>query len=175
MMFTVLSNLLVPLLIIFVVGYGVHKRVNIYDEFVRGSKEGIQMTISLFPYILGMIVAINLLVKSNALSLIISFFNPLWKLLHIPSAIMPMAIMRPISGSASLVLLNNMLKTYGPDSYLGTLASIFQGGTETTVYVLALYFGSIGIKKIKHALWAGLLTDLMGLLASLFIMYLWFR
>ena len=165
-----ISSAIMPVVIIGVIAYGVIKNVPIYETFVEGAKEGIGIAISIFPYILGMVVAINLLVDSKALEMILKFSEPFFNLLNIPSSIVPMAIMRPISGSASLVLLNDIFKVYGPDSYLGRLGSLLQGGTETTIYVIALYFGSVGIKRIRHALWVGLLTDLLGLLASLWLM-----
>ncbi len=102
------------------------------------------------------------------------FFAPVFNLIKVPIEIIPMAIMRPISGSSSLAILNNLLKDYGPDSFIGRLGSVIQGSTDTTLYVLTLYFGSVGIKKIKYALWAGLLSDLIAIICSIIVVNILF-
>lgn len=169
-----ISSLIIPLLILIVVIYGVIKKVNVYDVFVEGAKEGVEIGISIFPCLLGMILGINILISSNFLDLIFSFFKPLFSTLRIPVDILPLAFLRPISGSASLSVLNNLLETFGPDSFIGRLGSTIQGSTDTTIYVLTLYFGTVGIKKIKYALKAGLIADLTGIIVSIIIVSLLF-
>lgn len=170
----VISNLIIPIMIISIVLYGFYKKVAVYDTFVSGAKEGIDLVISIFPYLLGMMLAINLMVNSGLLQAFINMIKPVFNLLMIPSEIIPMAIFRPISGNAALVMLNDLLRTKGPDSFIGNLASVVQGTTDTTVYILALYFGSIGIKKIRHALWLGLLVDLIGVISAIIIVSILF-
>lgn len=169
-----ISKLLLPSIVLFIVVYGIIKKVNVYDVFVDGAKESFDMFVSLFPPMLGMILAINLFIKSNCLNSFLSFLSPILDLLRIPLDIVPMAIMRPISGSSSLAILNNILQVHGPDSLIGKMASVMQGSTDTTLYVLTLYFGSVGIKKIKHSLWVGLLTDLFAIIMSIIVVNLLF-
>lgn len=169
-----ISKLLIPSIVLFIVIYGIIKKVNVYDVFVDGAKESFDMFVSLFPPMLGMIFAINLFIKSNCLNYFLSFLSPLFNLLKVPLEVVPMAIMRPISGSSSLAILNNILEANGPDNLIGRIASVMQGSTDTTLYVLTLYFGSIGIKKIKHSLWVGLITDLFALIMSIVVVNLMF-
>ena len=134
----------------------------------------VEMIFTVFPYLLGMMLAINLFLHSNILSNISSLITPILDLIGIPFDIIPMAIMRPISGTSSLAILNNIFESFGPDSFVGRLASTIQGSTDTTFYVITLYFGSIGIKKIRYSLYAGLFADLIGIIASIVIVQLVF-
>lgn len=155
-----MSNYIMPLIVLFVIVYGIIKKVPVYDTFIEGAKESFDLVLKLFPCLLAMILAINIFLKSNIIDLFkfISF---------IPNQILPMVIMRPISGTSSLAILTNIYELFGPDSTLGILASYIQGTTDTTFYILTLYFGSIGIRKIKYALWVGLLADLISIIISI--------
>lgn len=164
-----ISSLIIPIMVLLVVGYGIFKKVDVYDVFIEGAKEGFSMTLTVFPYLLGMILAINLFLNSNILDALVSFLEPVLRIIGVPFDIIPMAIMRPISGSSTLAILNNIYADYGPDSFIGRLASTIQGCTDTTFYVITLYFGSIGIKKIRYSLYAGLFADLVGIIASILI------
>lgn len=173
-MFKLLSSMMIPLMVLFVLLYGILKKVDVYDVFIDGSKESFGMIVELFPTLLGMILGINIFLKSGILEFGLNAFAPFFDLIRFPLEIVPMAIMRPISGSSTLAILNNIYETFGPDGYLGTLASVIQGSTDTTFYVLTLYFGSIGIKKIRYAMWAGLCADFIGIVASIIIVNLLF-
>ncbi len=164
-----ISNLIIPLMVLFIIIYGIKKKVNIYDEFLTGSTESFGMILKIFPCLLAMILGINIFLKSGLLNIIIKILEPFFNLIKIPIQVFPMMIMRPISGTSSLAILNNLFETFGPDSIIGILGSIIQGSTDTTFYVITLYFGSIGIKKIRYALWAGLFADLIGITASIII------
>ncbi len=155
-----MSNYIMPLIVLIVIIYGIIKKVPVYDTFIEGAKESFDLVLKLFPCLLAMILSVNIFLKSNIVDLFkfISF---------IPNQILPMIIMRPISGTSSLAILTNIYEMFGPDSMLGTLASYIQGTTDTTFYILTLYFGSIGIKKIKYALWVGLLADLISITISI--------
>lgn len=168
-MLAFISNLIIPLLVLFIIFYGYIKKVNIYDVFIEGAKESFEMIFSLFPSLLAMILGINIFLKSNLLNTLLNFIQPILILIKIPAQILPMALIRPISGSSSLAFLNNIFMEYGPDSFLGRLASVVQGSTDTTFYIITLYFGCIGIKKIRYALWAGLCADLIGIISSILI------
>lgn len=164
-----ISNLIIPLMVLFIIIYGIKKKVNIYDEFLTGSTESFGMVLKIFPPLLAMILGINIFLKSGLLTLITNVLEPLFYIIKVPIEVFPMMIMRPISGTSSLAILNNLFETFGPDSIIGILGSIIQGSTDTTFYVITLYFGSIGIKKIRYALWAGLFADLIGITASIII------
>lgn len=168
-MIKIISSLILPFLVLIVLLYGIYKKKNVYELFIDGAKESFDMVISLFPTMLAMILGVNILVKSEIISFVFSSLKGILSLLSIPIEVLPMMIMRPISGSSALAILNNILSVFGPDSFQGVLASLIQGSTDTTFYVLTLYFGSIGIKKIKYSLWAGLFADLIGIILSVLI------
>ena len=170
-----ISNLIIPVMVLGIIIYGLLKKVDIYDVFVEGSKESYDMILTMFPCMLAMIFGVNIFIKSGVLEYIFCFFKTILDFLHIPLEIIPMAIMRPISGSSSLAILNTILENYGPDSFIGRLASVIQGSTDTTFYVLTLYFGSIGIKKIRYSLWAGLFADVIGIVSAIIIVNLMFN
>lgn len=170
----IISSLIIPIMVLGVVIYGVYKKVNVYDTFIDGCKESFNMIISIFPHLLGMILAINLFLNSNVLNIIEVILKPFLTIIEVPFEIVPMAIMRPISGSSTLAILNNLFTKYGPDSFISILASVIQGSTDTTFYIITLYFGSIGIKKIKYSLYSGLFADLIGIIASIIIVKLMF-
>ena len=164
-----LSNLIIPIMVLLIILYGILKKINIYDEFIKGVKESFQMITKIFPNLLAMILSINIFLKSGILNIVYKFLEPFFNFINIPIQILPMMIMRPISGTSTLAILNNLFEVYGPDSFVGFLGSVIQGSTDTTFYVLTLYFGSIGIKKIKYAMWAGLFADLVGIVSAVII------
>lgn len=168
------SKIVIPVFIVFVVFYGFKKKINIYESFLEGAKEGLIISFNIFPSIIAMVFAINIFLDSNFVYDVLGFFSPLLKFINIPIEIMPMAILRPISGTASLAIMNDIFINYGPDSYIGRLASVLQGCTDTTIYVLALYFSSIGIKKIRYSLGVGLFADLVGITVAFLITMLFF-
>lgn len=162
-------------MILVVVLYGLKKKVNVYDSFIEGTKESFTMIVDMFPYILGMIVAVNIFVSSNFLDSFLIIFKPFLDFINVPIDIVPMGIMRSISGTSSLALLNNIFMEYGPDSFIGKLGSLIQGSSDTTLYVITLYFGSIGIRKTRYAVFAGLIADLFAVIASIVICNLIFN
>ena len=169
-----ISNLFIPIIVLVVIVYGSYKKVNVYDSFVSGAKEGLPMVCSMFFSLLAMIFGVNIFLNSGIIDYFFDFLKPFLMLVHIPAEVLPVAIMRPLSGSFGLALLNDLYKLYGPDSFISVLASVIQGSSDTTIYVITLYFGTIGIKKIRYALWVGLLTDLFMVLLSLIIVPLFF-
>ncbi len=169
-----IGNYFIPGVIFVIMMVAIVKKVNVYDEFVAGAKEGFSMGISIFPYLIGMIFGINLLLKSEILDHLFFFLKPIFDMMKIPVEILPMAMIRPISGNASFAVMIDLIKHYGVDSYLGRIASVMQGATDTTIYVISLYFGSIGIKNIRYALKAGLFADLVTLIMSVLLIRLFF-
>ncbi|MBR3199259.1 MAG: spore maturation protein [Bacilli bacterium] len=164
-----MSNLFIPLIVLFVIIYGFFKKINIYDAFIEGVIDSFSMIMKMFPSLLAMILAVNIFKSSKIIDYVFSFLKPLFLLLKIPFEVLPIAVMRPLSGSFGLALLNNIYGIYGPDSYISFLSSVIQGSSDTTIYIITLYFGTVGIKKIKHALWVGLLADLFMVIMSLII------
>ena len=168
----IISNIIIPLIVLSIIFYGFKKKINVYDTFLEGAKDGLVMIFKLAPAIVAMVFAINIFIRSNVIYFVLGFLSDFLTKINIPLEILPMALVRPISGTASLAMLSDILRTFGPDSYLGLLASTLQGCTDTTIYVLALYFGSIKITKTRHALPVGLCADLIGIIAS-FIIVKW--
>ncbi len=168
------SKIVIPIFIVFVIFYGFIKKVNIYDAFLEGAKEGLIISFNIFPSIIAMVFAINIFLDSNFVNAVLGVFTPILNLINIPLEIMPMALLRPISGTATLAIMNDIFIKYGPDSYVGRLASVLQGCTDTTIYVLALYFSSIGVKKIRYSLGVGLFADLVGISVAFIITMLFF-
>jgi len=170
---TLLSYILVPVMILSIIIYGYIKKCDLYSSFIEGAKEGLQCAINIFPFTISMVFAVNIFLHSGILEYIFSFIdNMLPK--SISPAIFPMALLRPISGSASMVIMTDIFKSFTPDSFMGRLASTLQGSTDTTLYVITLYFGSVGITKIRYALKAGLFADLVGIIASFIVVYMAF-
>ncbi len=161
-----LSKIIIPLFIISIIFYGLKKKVNIYESFLDGAKEGLIMTFNIFPAVISMVFAINIFLDSNFLDGALKFLLPTFNKLNIPFEVIPMALLRPISGTATLAIMNDIFITHGPDSYIGQLASILQGCTDTTLYVIALYFASVKIMKSRYALTVGLFADFIGILLA---------
>lgn len=167
-----MSHFVIPIIVFIIIIYGIYKKRNIYEDFLDGAKEGMSLMYSIIPAILAMTFAINIFLKSNVVSVPLLILKPLIK--GIPMEVIPMCLLRPISGTATLAILNNIYSLYGPDSFIGRLSSTIQGCTDTTIYVLALYFGSIKVFKTRYALYVGLFADLIGIIASIIIVSLVF-
>ena len=170
----IFSLIVLPLIVLTIILFGFKKKVNVYDEFLIGAKNGIITSFKILPNLVAMVFAVNILVKSNILNDVFDFLTPYLTKFSITSDIIPMCFLRSISGNSTLVLMINIFKIYGPDSIMGLLASTIQGSSDTTFYVIALYFGSVGIIKSRYALPVGLFADLFGVIASFILVYLFF-
>ena len=169
-----MTHFLIPTIVLVIICYGLIKKVEIYDTFIDGVKEGLSMALKIFPTMFTMVMSVDIIIKSNLLNDLITIIAPILSFLKFPKELLTLAIMRPISGSSSLILMNNILATYGPDSYLGRIASVIQGSTDTTIYIISLYYSSLGIKKIKYSLIVGLLADLCAVILSVMVINLLF-
>ena len=158
-----ISKFIIPLITLIVIVYGIIKKVNIYDEFIEGIKEGLDISLSIFPSMFAIIISVSVFVKSNFLNDFISLID----ISLFPKEILPIAILRPISSSSSLMILNNILSTYGSDSLIGKISAIITGSTDTTIYIIGLYYSSIKIKKIRYSLLVGLLADFACVVISI--------
>lgn len=164
------THWIIPLLIVLIPSYAlVVKKVNVYEEFVEGAKEGFWIGVKIIPYLVAILVAIGMFRASGAMAIFAGWLSPLTSLVGFPSEALPVALLRPMSGSGTLGLVSDIFKIHGPDSFIGRLVSVMEGSTETTFYVLAIYFGSIAIRKTRHALPASLLGDLAGLVAAFIV------
>lgn len=170
----IISIMAIPALIFIFIGYGAIKKVKVYEVFVEGAKEGFDVAVRIIPYLVAMLVAIGIFRAGGGMQILIAALEPITNLIGMPAEALPMAIMRPLSGSGSLGIMAEIIATHGPDSFIGILVSTFFGSTETTFYVLAVYFGSVNIRNTRHALPAGLLADVAGILGAVFIVKLLF-
>ena len=164
-----LSNLAIPFTILLILIYGLIERNKVFDTFLNGSKEGLEIVIKIFPTLIGLFIAIGALRSSGILDFIIKLFNPIVEFLNIPTEIMPLAILRPISGSASIAIGSDIMAQYGVDSKIGLITSTIMGSTETTLYTIAIYTSIVGIKRTRFVLVAALIGDLIGMLTSVII------
>jgi spore maturation protein SpmA len=165
---------LFPLLIAALLLIGMAGRVRVYESAIAGAREGLEVAVRIVPYLVAILVAVAMFRASGALDLLISLLDPLTSLIGIPAEVLPMALLRPLSGSGAFGVMSEILTTYGPDSFVGYLASTLQGSTETTFYVLTLYCGAAGIRDVRHALIACLTGDLAGLLGATAACHLFF-
>jgi spore maturation protein B len=168
-LFLTISEWTIPLLLLIILGFGRFKKIHIYEVFIQGAMEGIRTTIKLTPYILAIFIAVGLFRSSGALDFIIYAFKPLFSLLNISPDLLTLGMLKPLSGSASLGITAELMHKYGPDSTTGLTASIIQGSSETTLYVLSLYLGSIHIKDSRHTLIMGLSCELAAFILAIAI------
>src|SRR5699024_1357717 len=166
---TALSVWVIPIFILLILLTASKKRLPTYELFVEGGKEGIEMAFSLLPFLVGMIVSITILRSSGALDAFIGSLSPLLLWLNIPAEIVPLAFIRPISGTAALGLTAELTQNYGPDSFIGRLAGTMQGSTDTTLYILTVYFGAVRVTQMRYALKVGLLAYLIGIIMAILI------
>lgn len=164
----------VPVAVLLMVLFGVVRHVPVFDTFVEGAKEGLSSCFSILPTLVGLIMAVTMLSASGALDLLASFLAPAAKFLGIPANVMPLALIKPISGSGATALLAQIFETSGPDSFAGRIASVMAGSTETTFYCIAVYYGSVQIKKTRHTIPAALLADLAAFLTAGWVVRLFF-
>jgi spore maturation protein SpmA len=164
-----LSILAIPFLLSFFPVYAAARGIKVYDEFVEGAKEGFNVILRIIPFLVTMLVAISMFKGAGGIELIKAALAPILGPLHFPPDLVPMALMRPLSGSGTLAILTQIVHDHGPDSMISLMAATVYGSTETTFYVAAVYFGSVGVKQTRHAIPAGLLADLTGIIASVII------
>ena len=164
-----LSSLAMPSIILIIVVYGIVEKIKIFDVFLEGAKDGIEIVIIIFPTLIGLFVAIGALRSSGILDFIISIVSPILNKINFPTEIMPLALIRPISGSSAIAVATDIMKNYGVDSKFGLMAAVIMGSTETTFYTIAVYTASVGIKKTRFVLVASLIADFVGIFVSVLV------
>jgi spore maturation protein B len=164
----------IPVMIVFIPLYAAYRKVAVYESFVEGAKEGFDTAVKIIPHLVGMMVAISIFRASGAMDMLIDWMRPFFNYIGVPTEVLPLAILRPITGAGSLAFTTDLIEQFGPDSMIGRIASTVQGSTDTTLYVITVYFGAIGIRKAGYALKVGLISDLVGFVASIVICFLVF-
>ncbi len=167
--FTFLSTGFLPIMSAVIIFYGLWKRAPIYDFFIEGAKNGLKTAIEILPFLIGIFFAINSLTSSGILNMIDIVLSPVLTALEVPAQLLPLMFLRAISGSGSLIILQDILENVGPDSYAGRVACVMTGGCETIIYVLALYFGVTKVKQMRHAFKGGLIGYITGIIVSIII------
>jgi spore maturation protein B len=171
---TTISIWAIPVIVVLIPLYAAIKKVPVYETFVDGAKDGFQTAINIIPHLVGMMVAISIFRESGALDALVNLLRPLLERFGIPGEVLPLSLLRPITGAGSLAFTTDLIREHGPDSLIGRMASTIQGSTDTTLYVLTVYFGAVGIRKISYSLKVGLLADIVGFTAAIIICLLVF-
>jgi spore maturation protein B len=159
----------IPSFLVAIPVYGAFRRVKVYESFVQGAKEGFQVGVRIIPYLVAILVAVGMLRGAGAIDLLARWLDPVLRRIGMPAEILPLAIMRPLSGSGSMGIVTELIKTHGPDSFIARLAASAYASTETTFYVLAVYFGAVGVKRARHAVASGLIADIVSLFTALIV------
>ncbi len=170
----VFSVFVLPLLIVGFPLYGMYKKVPVYEEFVEGAKGGFKVAVTIIPYLVAILFAIAMFRASGALEFVINGLRPVLALIAVPAEVLPMMILRPLTGSGSAAIVLDMIGQYGPDSILVKMAATMFGSTETTFYVIAVYFGAVNVRKTRHALPAGLIADIFAMFLAVYVVQLLF-
>lgn len=164
-----ISNLAMPLIILIIVVYGFLERKEVFDKFIEGAKDGIKIVINIFPTLIGLFLAVGALRNSGVIDIVVKLIEPILNLVNFPSEIMPLAILRPISGSSSIAIATDIMKNFGVDSRIGIMSAVIMGATETTLYTIAVYSSSVKIKKTRFVLIASLIADIVGIITSIIV------
>ncbi|HOU97684.1 MAG TPA: nucleoside recognition domain-containing protein [Bacteroidales bacterium] len=175
---TIASNFIILLVLVSFVFVGFIKKINVYDTFIEGAKDGFQVAVKIIPFLIAILVAIGIFRESGALPMLVEGVRKLVLLMGFNADFVdaiPTALMKPLSGSGARGMMIDTMKTFGVDSFAGRLSCVFQGATDTTFYIIAVYFGSVGIKNTRHAISCALIADLAGIIAAIFVSYLFFR
>ena len=168
------SAVAIPLIVISIPLYGMFRRVPVYESFVEGAKEGFKVGVMIIPYLVAIFVAINMFRASGAMGAMEDFFRPVLTMIGFPPEVLPMAIIRPLTGGGSAGVVADLAQQHGMDSIITRMAGTMFGSTETTFYILAVYFGAVNVKKTRHALPAGLIADVVAIFLSVYIVQWWF-
>ncbi|MBE6050968.1 MAG: spore maturation protein [Clostridium sp.] len=169
-----LTKSIIGIIVIFIIGYGMIKGGKVYDWFIEGAKEGLKVCLNIFPYLLAMIIAVDIFKGAGLLDNLNNLLSPIVKLIGLPKELLPLVLIKPLSGSGAVGIFTNIVQTYGPDSYIGLIASVIMGTTETIFYTVTVYFGAVKVKKVRHTVWAAVMADLVAIIAAIFIVNILF-
>lgn len=171
-MINYLSKSIIPIIFIAIITYGMFKGAKVYDWFIEGAKEGLSVCVSIFPYLLAMLIAVKIFKEASLLEKVNNILAPLCVFLNVPKEVIPLILIKPLSGSGAMGVFTDIIKTFGPDGRIGLISSIIMGTTETIFYTISVYYGSVKVKKIRHTLWAALFADLTAIIMAGIAVYL---
>ncbi len=169
-----ISSSLVPLIFLAIVCYGMIKGIKVYEWFIEGAKDGLKVCIRIFPPLLAMLIAIRIFRDANLLDLLNNFFSPIVNIIGLPKDLVPLVLIKPLSGSGALGIFTEIINNVGVDTKTGIIASVIMGTTETIFYTITVYFGAVGVKKIRHTLWGAIMADLVAIIMAIFMVNLLF-
>lgn len=169
-----LGNSLIPIILLLIVTYGMFKGRKVYEWFVEGAKDGLSVCFKIFPALLAMMIAVRIFKDSNMIDYMNSLLEPVLNMIGMPVEVMPLSLIKPLSGSGALGVFTDIINTVGPDSRTGLIASVLMGTTETIFYTITIYFGAVGIKKIRHTLWATTMADLVSIIMAITLVNIFF-
>lgn len=167
-----ITKSIIGIIVLLIIGYGMIKGGKVYEWFIEGAKDGLKVCLNIFPYLLAMIVAVELFKEAKLLDIVNNFISPITNLVGLPKELIPLVLIKPLSGSGAISIFTNIVQTYGPDSAIGLIASVIMGTTETIFYTVTVYFGAVKVKKVRHTVWAAVMADLVAIIAAIFIVKL---
>lgn len=168
-MINYLSKSIIPIIFLVIITYGMFKGRQVYEWFIEGAKEGLNVCLRIFPCILAIIIAVEIFKKANLMNLLTNIMSPLTNLIGLPKELIPLVIIKPLSGSGAIGVFTDIIKNFGPDTKIGLIASVIMGTTETIFYTITVYFGAVKVKKIRHTLWAAVLADITAIIMSILV------
>ncbi len=174
-MLNYLSMSIIPIIFLLIITYGMFKGKKVYEWFIEGAKDGLKVTLRIFPYLLAMIIAVEIFKAANLMNLLNNLLAPLANLIGLPKELIPLIIIKPLSGSGAIGVFTDIIKEFGPDTRIGLIASVVMGSTETIFYTITVYFGAIKIKKIRHTLWAAILADMTAMIMAIIMVSVFIR
>lgn len=166
-MFSYITKSIIPIIVVIILFYGMVKGRKVYEWFIEGAKEGLFVCMRIFPYLLAMIVAVQIFKSANLLELVNNIVSPLSRAIGLPEEVVPLVLIKPISGSGAVGMFTEIIKTYGADTFIGLVASVIMGTTETIFYTITVYYGAAKIKRIRHTLWAAVIADITAIIAAI--------
>ena len=171
-MFSYLSKSIIPIIFLLIITYGMFKGRKVYEWFIEGAKEGLKVTLRIFPYLLAMIIAVQIFREAKLMDLLNNLIAPLANLIGLPKDLIPLIIIKPLSGSGAIGIFTDIIKSIGADSKSGLIASVVMGSTETIFYTITVYFGAIKVKRIRHTLWAAIFADMTAIIMAILMVNL---
>ena len=168
------SRWAIPVIFALVLLVGLYRKVDVYNVFLEGARDGVELSVKILPYVVAIFAALGIFRDSGALGALAAGLRPVLRWMGVPADVLPLMVIRPLSGAGALAITLELLRHHGPDSYVGRLASVMQGSTDTTFYILSVYFGAVGIRRIRHSLAIGLLADVFGFILAILSVRIFF-
>ena len=166
-MFQYLTKSIIPIIVVIIITYGMFKGRKVYDWFVEGAKDGLKVCMNIFPYLLAMIIAVSIFREAKLLDMLNNLIAPVVRVIGLPKEVVPLVLVKPLSGSGAMGIFTDILKNYGPDTFIGLVASVIMGTTETIFYTVTVYFGAVKIKKVRHTVWAAVMADMTAIIMAI--------